>query len=183
MSTVVTILRDRWPAFAGLAVAVLTALALWLRDADATAVITASALVYLGAAALGLRWSAWPIFGVSFVLISVGFLVPAFDPSLIMIAIAVLLIGYGFVRGRGKPLHGLPLQLVAMVILAGLAVIAARLDPTVAAIMVAAGLLAHAGWDAYHHRKDRVVVRSMAEFCMVLDTVLAALVLWLTFLS
>lgn len=181
MSTVVTALRDRWPAFAGLAVAVLTAVALWLRHADASAVVTASALVYLGSAALGLRWSAWPIFGVSFVLISIGFLVPAFDPTLIMIALAVLLIGYGFVRGRGKPLHGLPLQLIAMVILAGLALIAARQDPALSAILVAVGLLVHAGWDVYHHRKDRVVVRSMAEFCMVLDTVLAGLVIWLAF--
>jgi hypothetical protein len=46
---------------------------------------------------------------------------------------------------------------------------------------VSAGLLAHAAWDVYHHRTGRVVVRSMAEFCGVLDTLLALVVLGATF--
>jgi hypothetical protein len=41
------------------------------------------------------------------------------------------------------------------------------------AYLVAAGLLGHAAWDADHYRANRVVVRSMAEFCLVLDTALA----------
>lgn len=32
------------------------------------------------------------------------------------------------------------------------------------------------GRDVYHHRADRVVTRSLAEFCCVLDVVLAVLV-------
>jgi len=35
---------------------------------------------------------------------------------------------------------------------------------------VAIGLLGHAGWDVYHHRVNRVVARSPAEFCFVIDT-------------
>ena len=34
-----------------------------------------------------------------------------------------------------------------------------------------------AGWDVLHHRAGRVVVASMAEFCAVLDALLAVLVL------
>jgi hypothetical protein len=34
-------------------------------------------------------------------------------------------------------------------------------------------LLGHAAWDVYHYWTNRVVVRSMAEFCAVLDTLLA----------
>jgi hypothetical protein len=41
------------------------------------------------------------------------------------------------------------------------------------AYLVAAGLLGHAVWDVHHHRTERVVVRSMAEFCFVLDTIIA----------
>lgn len=163
--------------------ALLTAGGLWRRD-DVIAgadVVTASAFVYLGAAALGIRWSAWPIFGISFVLITVGLFVPAFNPSWIMIAIAAVLLGYGLVRGRRRPAYGLPLQVPAMLILGTLALLTTLIDPTVAGVLIAVGLLAHAGWDLYHHRRDRVVVRSMAEFCLVLDTLLAALVLWLTF--
>ncbi len=179
---VVRAVARRWPAIAGAAVALLTVLPL-LRFGltDAAAVVTASAFVYLGAAALGLRGSAWPIFGASFVLITIGFFVPGFNPSWVMIAIAVVALVYGLVRGRGKPAHGLPLQIVALVILGALALIAAGVDPKISAVLIAAGLFAHAGWDLYHHRKDRVVARSMAEFCLVLDTVLAIAVLWLAF--
>lgn len=180
---VVRAVARRWPAFAGAAAALLTVLPILRLGSltDVAAVVIASAFMYLGAAALGLRWSAWPIFGVSFVLITIGFFVPAFDPSWTMIAIAVVLIVYGLLRGRGKPTHGLPLQIAALVILGTLGLIAATLQPQVAAVLIAAGLLAHAGWDLYHHRRDRVVVRSMAEFCLVLDTVLAIAVLVLAF--
>jgi hypothetical protein len=39
--------------------------------------------------------------------------------------------------------------------------------------VVVPSLLGRAAWDVYHHRINKVVVRSMAEFCCVLDTLLA----------
>jgi len=53
-------------------------------------------------------------------------------------------------------------------------------NPELGAYLVAAGLLGHAAWDAYHHHVNRVVVRSMAEFCLVLDTALAAAIVIVT---
>jgi hypothetical protein len=47
---------------------------------------------------------------------------------------------------------------------------------------VAAGLLGHAAWDLYHHRVNRVVTRSFAEFCLVLDTALAVAIVIVTVL-
>jgi hypothetical protein len=35
------------------------------------------------------------------------------------------------------------------------------------------GAARHAAWDVYHHWANKVVGRSMAEFCCVLDTPLA----------
>ncbi|HLT60303.1 MAG TPA: hypothetical protein VK020_03880 [Microlunatus sp.] len=171
---------DRWPSAAGLVVALVTTFTL---DAvtDAAPVVTASAFIYLGAAALGLPKSAWPLFGLSFVLITIGIFVPAFDPSWPMVAVAVVLLGYGLIRGRGKPAFGLPLQSAAMLVLATLALAVIRFDATVAGVLIAVALLVHAGWDVHHHRRNRVVHRSMSEFCMVLDTALALLVLWVTF--
>jgi hypothetical protein len=55
----------------------------------------------------------------------------------------------------------------------GVAGAALVVDPALGAYLVAAGLLGHAAWDVDHHRANRVVVRSMAEFCLVLDTALA----------
>jgi hypothetical protein len=43
-----------------------------------------------------------------------------------------------------------------------------------------AGLLGHAAWDVHHHRTNRVVLRSLAEFCLVLDTALAVAIVIVT---
>lgn len=38
--------------------------------------------------------------------------------------------------------------------------------------LVAAGLLGHAAWDAVHWHADKIVARSFAEWCAVLDIAL-----------
>lgn len=48
-------------------------------------------------------------------------------------------------------------------------------DVRVGGLIVAAGIGAHGVWDVVHHRRDRVVTRSYAEFCAVTDVLLAAL--------
>lgn len=40
--------------------------------------------------------------------------------------------------------------------------------------------VAHAAWDAYHYRVSKVVARSLAEFCLVLDTIVAAVIVIVT---
>jgi hypothetical protein len=169
-----------WPALAGLAIAAMSAYGI-ATGADVAAVVAASGFVYIAAAALGRPAAAWPAFGVAFVLIVVEKLVPAADPILLMSAVAAVLAVVGVARGLLRPGHGLPLQAAAMLVLAVVALLAAQAQPVPAGLLVAGALLAHAVWDAYHHRTGRVVVRSMAEFCGVLDTVLAVLVLVVTF--
>jgi hypothetical protein len=149
--------------------------------AEVAAVITASGFVYLGSAALQRRTAAWPVFAISFVLVGLGLNVSGFNASWWMVGIAAALLLYAVTRGALKPTWGVPLQAAALAILAPLALIAAEANQTVAGVLVAAGLFAHTGWDIYHHRTDRVVVRSMAEFCAVLDSLLAVLVLVVTF--
>ena len=41
-------------------------------------------------------------------------------------------------------------------------------------------ILSHAAWDAYHYLRNRVVVRSYAEFCAVVDLLLGAAILFMT---
>jgi hypothetical protein len=43
--------------------------------------------------------------------------------------------------------------------------------------LVAFALIGHAGWDAYHYLKDRVVARSYAEFCGITDLLLGGAIL------
>jgi hypothetical protein len=150
---------------------------------DIAPVVTASAFVYLGAAALQSREAAWPMFFVSVIVITVGLRVSGLDPawsSWAMFAIAAALAGYGLIRGALRPPWGVPMQAVAMVVLAAVAIAAVHIDARWPGLLVGAGLLAHTAWDIYHYRTERVVARSMALFCAVLDTFLAVVVLAVT---
>ncbi|WP_202872870.1 hypothetical protein [Kribbella capetownensis] len=170
----------RWPAVAGVAMA---AFAAWGMEsgADVAPIVTASAFLYLGAAALQRRTAAWPMFAVSFVAVGLGSNVEGFNATWVMLAFAAVLAVYGVIRGALRPPWGLPLQAAALIVLAAAALIAVDANQTVAGVLVAAGLLIHAGWDTYHHRTHRVVAQSMSEFCAVLDTLLALAVLVVTF--
>ena len=166
----------RWPSIAGLVFGGALAAAYWIgfsTTAQAAQVLTAAGFVYLGSAALGMRRAAWPLFALTFVVIGVGFAVSAFDPTWVIVLGAVALAVFGLVRGAIRPGWGMPLQALAMAVIVLVAIGVALLGDRVAGLLVGAGLLAHAGWDVYHLRTQRVVASSMAEFCCVLDTVLA----------
>jgi hypothetical protein len=181
-----TILRSLqwWPALAGAGFAAFVALDLFTggeTGRDLGPVVAASGLVYLAAAALRKPFVAWPAFFVSVVVITIAKLGwTEFDATWILLAFAALLAIYGLATGAARPAGGLPLQTIAMLGFGAVAAIALFIDATAGAYMVAAGLLAHAAWDAYHHRTNTVVVRSMAEFCFVLDVLLAVAILIVT---
>jgi hypothetical protein len=80
----------------------------------------------------------------------------AFDATWLLLGLAVLFAGYGLLRGATRPGSGLPLQAFAMVAFGAIAGIALFINETVGAYLVAAGLFAHAGWDAYHHWANKV---------------------------
>jgi hypothetical protein len=151
------------------------------RGTDLAAIVVASGLVYLAAAALEIPWVSWPVFLLSVVVITLARLglIP-FDAASAMLIVAAIVAVYGVVRALRRPNRELPLQAIAMIVFGGLATVALFISPFVGALLVAAGLVAHAGWDVYHHVNNKVVVRSMAEFCCVLDTVLAIVVVLAT---
>ena len=145
------------------------------HGSDLAAVVAASGLVYLAAAAVQKPSIAWPVFFISVIVIAVSKIAwIGFDATWVLLGLAGLFVVYGLLRGAMQPAHGLPLQTLAMAGFGGVAAAALYLNQVIGAYLVAAGLFAHAAWDAYHHRTNQVVVRSMAEFCFVLDTVLAA---------
>jgi len=84
----------RWPTALGVVFAASLVAAYWFGSADwerLAEVLAAAGLVYLGAAALGLRGAAWPMFGITFVLISIGFLIPGVAPFWWMVGIGAVL--------------------------------------------------------------------------------------------
>jgi hypothetical protein len=177
-----SIVRRRWPTLAGLGFAALIAFDL-MSGVELAPILAASAAVYLGAAALQRPAAAWPLFFATAVVITVARLLDdRFEPTWVILAGAVALLAFGLLRGAGRPGHGLPLQTAGLVGF-GAAAAAALITSEFGAWLVAAGLLGHAAWDVYHHRVNRVVVRSLAEFCLVLDTALAVAIVIVTVLQ
>ena len=170
----------RWPTLAGLGFAGLIAVDL-MSGVELAPVLAASAAVYLGAAALRRPAAAWPLFFATAAVITAARLLDdRFEPTWAILAGAVGLLVYGVLRGASRPGHGLPLQTAALLGFGVAAGAALLIDPELGAYLVAAGLLGHAAWDAYHHRVNRVVVRSLAEFCLALDTALAVVIVIVT---
>lgn len=174
-----TLWRRMWPI--ALAVVVAAATAFRLTDGREVApVVAASGLVYLAAAAVGRRPVAWVAFGIAFALIALDKFVGV-DATPWILALAAAMLVVGLAAGRTGPWWAFPLQSIAMIVLSGVAVLAVALSPMAGGLLVAAALIGHAAWDVHHHRTGRVVGRSLAEFCAVLDILVAGIVVFVTF--
>jgi hypothetical protein len=173
-----------WPALVGLSFGAYVAIDLFSgaeTGADLGPIVAASGLVYLGAAALQRPGLAWPLFFLTVLVITaakLGWI--GIDSTWILLAMAGAFLSYGLVRRLKRPLGDLSAQAIGMVAFGAVAAIALILNEVAGAFLVAAGLFAHAGWDAYHHWTEKVVARSLAEFCFVLDTTLAAFIVFAT---
>ena len=134
-------------------------------DAPMTAVGIAT-LCYLAAAVTGLRWMAWLWVAVGTALIFVARLIDV--PRWWVLALAgVALAVIGLVR---RPAVTTP-QTLAMVGYFGVAVVALFLAPRVGLALAGLALLTHAVWDVVHYRRNIVVGRSLAIWCIGLDVV------------
>ncbi|MCQ4118051.1 hypothetical protein [Rhodococcus tibetensis] len=96
-------------------------------------------------------------------------------------AVGLGAIGVGYTVGRAVVRRTFRVQpaVLAMAAYGAVAATAIMVRPTAGALLVGAGLLAHAAWDVYHYRANKVVDRSLAEFCGVLDTLLRVAVIGL----
>ena len=158
----------RWPAALGLGVAVLL-LAIGVADRTTLAIgVSAAALCYVAAAALGRPWVAWvSILGASLVVVASEV---AGIPWWAGIGLtALVLLGIGVARGAARPT--LP-QAAALLGYGSLAVVALAVDPGIGLVVAGLTLAGHAAWDVVHHRRGEVVPRPMAEACLYFDVVL-----------
>jgi hypothetical protein len=172
--TALDLLRRRWPTLAGIGLAVLIGLGLSEGD-DLAPALTAMAFIYLGAAAFQLPSAVWPLFLGAVLILVIGGALGAGDTAMVMIllGLAVPLVAYGLLSGATGADHGLLRQAIAMVAFAAVAAVALEAGGDAGAYLVAAGILAHAGWDAYHHRANQTVARTYAEACFVSDSLIA----------
>ena len=175
-------LAHRWPTALGVAVAALTVFD--LRDGTELAALTMlMPVVYLGAAALDRRRFAWVVLlagvaGLAFVPSSSEVV-----PTVGFLAAALVFFVVGAARGELRKPGGLALQTVGMLAFGSIVLAALYVDADLGGFLVAIALLGHAAWDAYHYLRDRVVARSYAEWCAVVDLLAGAAVLFVLFMT
>jgi hypothetical protein len=174
------VLMHRWPTALGVAVAALAAFD--VDDGLEFAALTVlMALVYLGAAALHRRWFAWVVLLAG---LPLAFFIPSIsgiDPSVVLLVAAPVFLVLGVARGQWQRPGGLPLQSAGMLAFGSTVLVALYVVyPDLGGKLVGIAILGHAAWDAYHYLRNRVVPRSYAEFCAVVDLLLGAAILFMT---
>jgi hypothetical protein len=177
-------LGRRWPTALGLAAAAASGYELVGGTAsegvEQALIIAIPVLVYLTAAMIDRPRSAWPV---TIVAVALVFAMSAVgvEPVLGLTAVSAIVLVAGLIRRlvRGADVPATA-QIIGAVSFGTAAVLALYVAPTLGGFVVGVGLVGHAVWDVFHHRLDIVVVRSLSEFCAVLDLLVGAAVIVLT---
>jgi hypothetical protein len=178
------LLRRRWPTGLALAVVALNVLASGSQDvADAVAgfgeTLPLLPLIYLVVHQLGRPEATWPVLGAGLVAVFVIPLQDAVAPSTVLVVLALAVLLWGAVRGtpHGRATFGA--QAAGALVFGGLALAGLAVDPDLGRYLVAAGWFFHGVWDFVHLRLDKVVSRTFAEWCGVIDVLVAVQLLFL----
>lgn len=118
----------------------------------------------------------WPTLLALLITVDLWFAPVVPDPWFLLVLPAGYLL-IGAYRRRLGSRRVLAVQLAGALGWTALAVVAANAAEPLATWLVAAGWLAHAGWDVANHRTGRVVPHSYAEFCIVFDVAVGVAVL------
>ncbi|MBM7503777.1 hypothetical protein ACFPER_09850 [Agromyces aurantiacus] len=119
---------------------------------------------YLAATATGIRWMAWAWVGISTVIVVLAELVDV--PRLLALVVTgAILAAIAFARRRDEAFRQTAVALVYLV--AG--TLAVLVDPRLGLAIAGLALAAHAAWDVVHVRRDAVVSRSLALWCIGID--------------
>ncbi|MDP9866341.1 MULTISPECIES: hypothetical protein [Streptosporangium] len=128
-------------------------------------------------------WRRWPtLAGLAmglFMFLTTDSWRPGDDTTWLLPLLALAYLAFGAARGELRRPGVLTLQGAGLLAYILLAVIALVADPDVGRYVVAAGWLAHAVWDAAHLKAGRVVPRWYAEWCIWIDLLVGASLLFL----
>lgn len=167
--TLGSFLLRRWPTALAVALEVVS----WgIGTARAGQILPLLPALYVVVAVLRRRGASWPVLVVSFGLFVGLQLQTVVEPTIAILALAAAVGMVGLLRRPGRAELGI--QLVGLVLFGGLALVGLTVAPDAARYVLAAGWLGHGIWDLVHLRRDAVVSRSYAEWCGVLDILIAA---------
>ncbi|WP_188196949.1 hypothetical protein [Nonomuraea sp. SYSU D8015] len=175
-----TFLVHRWPTLLGLLAMAFSV----FDDQDGRAqgiVVFLAALVYLATAVVGRPGVAWILLGACIVGVTVVRLLDAeLWPALVAGAASIIILSLVSDLPRRPRLAAM--QIPLMLVCGAAAVVALSLSPALGSYLVAAALIGHGIQDVIVWRANKVVARSLAEFCLVLDLTLgvAIIILQLT---
>jgi len=174
-------LLERWPSLVGL-------LALLLNvsngaDAHVTAmIIIIASACYLATSAIGARRSGWAVVGGAAVAVTLA-RVTGLDPTVTVLVLGAAFAALGLLRGADVDRRELATQSLGFLLFSAVALTAMMVGPVPALYLAAVAAVGHAAWDVVHFVRDRVVPRSLAEACFVLDLGLGVAMLWLAALA
>jgi hypothetical protein len=166
----------RWPTALALGMATLT-----LDDVRTGAGVASLAglilllpLEYLIVAKLQRRQATWPVAAVALLTVIALQALDVVAPAAVLAAVALIVLVWGVVDGQLLPPGAFRVQALGMLGFGALALVGLVVDPDLGRWLVAAGWFLHGVWDFVYFRLDRVVARSYAEWCGVLDILVAA---------
>ncbi|MGW4791750.1 hypothetical protein ACWEPC_04935 [Nonomuraea sp. NPDC004297] len=168
-------LVHRWPTLAGL----LTTALLVLDDQDGRShapIVFLAALIYLATAVLDRPGVVWILFGGSVAGVGALRLIGA-DLWTALVAAGVSITVLSLVSDLPRRPRPAALQIPFMLVFGTAAFAGASLSPALGAYAVAAALIGHAVQDVIIWRANKVVLRSLAEFCAVLDLTLGVAII------
>ncbi|WP_221933150.1 hypothetical protein [Tessaracoccus rhinocerotis] len=168
-------LMARWPAALGL-LALLANLADGADPHVTAMIIIIAATCYLGAAVLGSRRSVWVmVVATSAVVVLAS--VAGLDPTAALIAMGIGLAVFGLISAKGSRRRDVGVQALGFLCYTAVGVAAMMSAPVPTIYLAATAAIGHTLWDVVHFIRDKVVTRSLAEACFVLDLGLAVALL------
>ncbi|GAA4199149.1 hypothetical protein GCM10022252_50490 [Streptosporangium oxazolinicum] len=137
-------------------------------------------LVYLVVATIRRREASWPVL---LALVALYVVLRALDvvaAPAVVAAVALAVMVWGAVSGDLRRSGALREQALGMIGFGSLALTVLVAEPDLGRYLVAAGWFLHGFWDFVHLRRNAVISRSYAEWCGVVDILVAV---WLVFLE
>jgi hypothetical protein len=130
-------------------------------------------LWYVVIAAVGRRSWTWPVLVGGIGLFILLQLQERVEPAAVLAGLALAGVLWGSIRGRlAQP--AFLLQVAGLIAFGALAATGLLVAPDLGRYVVAAGWFGHGIWDFAHHRANAGVARSGAEWCGVVDVLVAA---------
>ena len=169
-------LKARWPTALALAMSAATFGGTASDEAVASfsGTLLLLPLLYLVVAKLRRREASWPglVVGITF-FIALRVL-DVISPTAVVSAVALVVLVWGAIDGQLRRPDPFRVQALGMLGFGALALAGLVMDPDLGRYVVAAGWFGHGIWDFVHLKLDKVVARSYAEWCGVLDVLIAA---------